>query len=143
MNLGVRINPVPMFAGLVSAVLVLGTLIGQGGHAKGDSDADMSGMSMSMPGMSMPGMPIEAATPDQGSAAANSTVTLRPGASKSAGGMTVRLVKVAHGVATVQMGKDTAALRAGKQKKFADGMTVRAVQVRRDGATLSVAPPHQ
>lgn len=151
-------NPVPMFAGVASAVLVLGTLVGQGGHAKGDSDADMSGMSsmpgMSMPGMSMgggsgapqanmPGMPMEAATPDEGGGSgAGSTVDLHPGASGKAGGMSVRLVKVTHGAATVQMGHDSATLRQGAQKKFGDGMTVKAIKVKRDGATLKVTPPH-
>jgi hypothetical protein len=155
-------NPVPMFAGLASAVLIVGTLVGQGGHAKGDSDADM-GMSTYMPGMSMPGMdmgngsggsgstdssmanmpgmPMEAATPDQGSAAAGNTVTLQPGKAGNAGGMSVRLVKVSHGTATVKMGKDTAALRQGASKKFGDGMTVKAVKVQRDGATLKGTPP--
>jgi hypothetical protein len=156
-----QVNPVPMFAGVASAVLVLGTLIGQGDHAKGDSDADF-GMSMNMPGMSMPGMstggasdsgamdptmpgmdpnmPGMAATPNDGSASGG-TVELRPGTAKTAGGMRVTLVKVSHGKATVQMGQDTASLRQGAQKKFADGMTVRAVKVKPDSATLKVSPP--
>jgi len=117
----------------------------------------MSGMSMNMPGMSMPAtstgggsdsgamdpntpgmdpnMPGMGATPNGGSAAAG-TVQLRPGAAKTAGGMKVRLVRISHGRATVQMGQDTATLRQGARKKFGDGMTVRAVKVRRDGATL-------
>jgi hypothetical protein len=158
-----RINPVPMFAGVVSAVLVLGTLIGQGGHAKGDADGDMTGMAAYMPGMSMPGMnmgngaggsgstdssmanmpgmPMEAATPNTDAGAGGSTVALKPGKSGTAGGMSVRLVKVSHGAATVQMSHETATLRQGAQKKFGDGMTVKAVKVQRDGATLKVTPP--
>jgi hypothetical protein len=160
-------SPVPLFAGVASAVLIVGTLVGQGGHAKGDSDIDMSGMSMSMPGMSMPGMdmgngsgdassgtdssggmdmnmpgmPQMAATPDGGGAATPTTVSLKPGASKDAGGMTVKLVKISHGAATVQMGKDTATLRQGAKKKFGDGMTVQAVKVKPNSATLKVSPP--
>src|SRR5882757_2952744 len=117
MNRGLRrhrFNVVPMFAGILGAVLLVGTLVGQGGHAKGDSDTDMSGMSMSMPGMSMggggsgsdgasgmepntpgmdpnmPGMPVMAATPNNGGGTGSDTVTLRPGAATHAGGMTVR-----------------------------------------------------
>jgi uncharacterized protein involved in copper resistance len=156
-----RLNPVPLFAGVVGAVLVVGTLVGQGGHAAGDSDADMSGMSMAMPGMSMPGMspaggsdsgamdpntpgmdpnmPGMAATPNDGGVAAG-TVRLRPGTAKTVGGMQVRLVKISHGRAGVQMGRDTATLRQGQRKKFADGMTVQAVKVKPDEATLTVSP---
>ena len=156
-----RHNPLSMFAGVASAVLVLGTLIGQGDHAKGDSAADFGMMNMpgmsSMPVMSMgggsdsgamdpttpgmdPNMPGMAATPNDGSAS-SSTVQLRPGAAKTAGGMSVRLVKISHGKATVQMGQDTATLQQGARKKFADGMTVQAVKVKPDSATLKVSPP--
>jgi hypothetical protein len=161
---GHHINVVPMFAGVLGAVLLVGTLVGQGGHATGDSDADMSGMSMSMPGMSMgggsgsggasdmdpnmpgmdpnmPGMPPMAATPNDSGGTSSDTVTLRPGAAKQAGGMMVRLVKVGDGTATVQMDSQTAKVRSGAQKKFRDGMTVRVVRVAHGKATLKVSRP--
>jgi hypothetical protein len=150
-----------MFAGVMGAVLLVGTLVGQGGHANGDSDADMSGMSMSMPGMSMgggsgsdgasgmdpnmpgmdPNMPGMAAVPDDGGRAGSDTVTLRPGTAKQAGGMMVRLVKIGASTATVQMDHQTAKMRSGAQKKFRDGMTVRVVRVAHGEATLKVTRP--
>ncbi|HEY2833048.1 MAG TPA: hypothetical protein VGJ14_11540 [Sporichthyaceae bacterium] len=152
-----RLNPLPMCAAVVGGVLVLGTLIGQGGHAKGDTDEDLSSLSVSMPGMSMPGMsmgsgasggtdmnspgmPPVAAVPNEGTGSGAGTVTLRPGTAGTAGGMEVRLVKISRGAATVAMGQDSAVLRQGASKKFPDGMSVRAVKVTKDRATLKVTP---
>jgi hypothetical protein len=150
----------PLSAGVLSAGLVFGTLVGQGDAKSADSDDDVAGMAAYMPGMSMPGMSMNGGSMDMGggsdTAAAPgngmdmnmpgmagsgpTTVKLVPGSSKDAGGMTVRLVKISHGKATVQMGKDTAALSQGAHKKFGDGMTVEAVKVSKKEATLKVTP---
>jgi hypothetical protein len=52
-------RPIPMFTAIASCLLILGTWVGQSGHAKGEAYASSEvqpGSMSNMPGMSMPGM---------------------------------------------------------------------------------------